>query len=501
MTARFVGWIPNVAGRLSFSHIGQTRYPARCRTFNEDDQQHRWIVCEQRRVLSDALVAARYFSFVYGYDPAWRFVLLARSQLIGSDRRAKLVGEIFIFNTARWCQTADEFRSGKHLSDLAMQVAETSISQARTTPPPSDPATTCLEKRETLVGSSDFPSDFRDLANEMRERAVYSVACEIDRSGIVHLEESGRASSVQFTPSVTIKPREMDDNSRRYLCNQAYFFLKDISHVHRHHHRKADTITAAHPDDQQGSWIRETQYSIHRRVVALRRSSSALTLYDALGLMAYMKSFKEIVDDLPESSGKEIALTYNLKETEDSIRAQLESARWNRVQMNLILTALPTLIIALASLLKPGIGDNDIASKSTLFEIIRVSLVDIFSPDWRGVTATFLLLASVPFVYGALDITRLAPVYTAKRVWVVWSPRRQAITWSLAAATAAIATIFAATAAFMGRVNVDLVWALTLGATATVVVGFVLIPYILTLPDLYRTLRMYPERVDLSEPG
>lgn len=474
----YIGWIPNVAGRLSFSHIGQTRHPSPCRSLNEDDGRQRLIICAQDRPLSDALVNGRYFKFVYGYDPAWTFVLIARSEALGADKRAKLVGHIYIFNRTRWSGAVGGNLSGEDLIEEALEAAS-------------------VVTEEPGGCESLINGPLRDIADQLKASAVYVVGCEISRNGIVRVEETDRASGVLFTPSVTESARPIDGQAQRYFCNQAYFFLKDISHSHRHHHKKADTITAAYPDDDEQSWIRETQYGIHRRVVKVRRSKEPLRLYDALGLMAYMKSFKAIIAELPASPGKHFTEQYNLDETEESIKATAEGRRWDRVQTNLILTAIPTLMFGLTTILRPAPMSGN--SGYTVFDTLRDILGIVYSNDVRGAMAGLCTAAIIPFVYGALDITRLEAVQTAKRMITVWPSKRQAVVWLICAGITISITAGGILSVALGWISRDFFWLGAIGMIGFSVAFFLALPYIFTVPDLFRLLRTYPHRPDLSK--
>jgi hypothetical protein len=485
----FHGWIPNVAGRLSFSHIGQAKRPSPCETLNEDDAVGRAIICIQPRVLSDALVHPAYFRFIYNYDPRWVFVLTALSGAEGSDRIGRIKGFIHIFTRASW--------------DEPNQVESTEASQSSSDiegSPRELPPRTLLDNVVSEVESSVIPpsgraAKLRDLVPalqvEMNRAAVFVVKCEIDRVGIVKLAETSRHSNVEFASSVSEAPAPLDDKAARYLCNQAFFFLKDIAHVHRHHHHRSDTITAAYPKDAKQSWIRETQYSIHRKIVTLRRTATPLNLYDALGIMAYMSSFAKIVSEgEAQSEGKDVALQYNIGEIENSIKASLERRRWLRVQFNLIITAIPALLLATAALLKPTQGVPGASQvHETLFDSIRSVLTSTLTPDIYGALSVLAIMSMVPFIFGVLDPRRTISALDVKRVIVVWSKRRQVTIWTLLALANLVAGFYLLYRVGAGTSYVALGWKMVgfeVAATAIVLLGF---PYIFTIPDLWLRLR------------
>lgn len=471
----YIGWIPNVAGRLSFSHIGQTRHPSSCRTLNEDDSVRRLVICVQDRALSDALVSGAYFKFVYGFDPKWTFALVGYSEPDGRDKRAKLSGKIYIFNRTRWMNAVGSQRSGEDLIEQLMDAASSVIDEPGSI--------------DTLIAGP-----LAIIEEQLRSSAVYVCDCKLDRNGIAKLSEEARAEGLIFTPAVTQPARSLDQSAQRYFCNQAYFFLKDISHNHRHHHAKADTITAAYVDDEERSWVRETQYGIHRRVVKIRRSKSPQSLYDALGLMAYMKSFKAVVEELPRDAGKQYVEQYNLDETEDSIKATAEGRKWDRVQKNLILTAFPALLLGIAALLKtpvPGAEDS-------IFDSVRIWLSVIYPNNIKGVLAILATAILMPFVYGAVDITRLEVVQTAKRLAAVWPPRRQNTVWQICAYGVVALNGIGVWLVINGDLGADFYWFAAVGLIAFTFVSLVALPYIFTLPDLFKLVRTYPHRPDMS---
>lgn len=470
---KYIGWIPNVAGRLSFSHIGQTRHPSRCRTLNEDDGGQRLIICKQHRVLSDALIRPRYFRFVYGYDPAWIFVLVASSVAEGEDKRAALVGKIYVFNRTRWKQSAGGVRSGSEIVDELYSAAEVATDRLSICP--------------------QFLNELKPvLCAELESRAVYVASCEIRRNGECIVGEELRTDGVMFASSVVEEARPIDERATRYFCNQAFFFAKDVTHEHRHHHPRADTITSAYAEDSQKSWIRETQYSIHRRVVSVRRSQRALSAYDAMGMMAYMKSFKQVIAQFPESEGKSLAEQYNLPETEDSLKARLEKKKWVRVQMNLILAGIPAITIGLMSVL--GQKTSDLSP--TVFSWLKGLLVGVFTPDLKGFIAAGIALICLPLIYGAIDPTKFESVLNAKRMTLIWDSKRQAAMWY---ALAAIVTAFGAAAVFLrsrGSISSDVIWLGVFGSIVFCSAVFVLLPYMFTVPDLIVRLRNYPHYPD-----
>ena len=464
MGRQFTGWIPNVAGRLSFSHIGQTKHPGPCRVYNEDDGVFRLVLCAQRRNLADALLAPGYFKFVYGFDPAWHFVFLASTEAEGDDSRARLKGHVYAFSKNQWLNGA-------------CSAVEDAISEAEVS---------FQECHANLDVSRQG-----EIHDELIKMASYYTPCELSRDGVTTLEDISSSKEVFFSTGITKAPAQVGDMASRYLANQSYFFLKDISHHHRHHHRRADTITVAHPSDG-GVWVRETQYGIHRRVIEKRRSRAPMVLYDALGVMAYLKSFRDLVKARNNKNWSDALGDYSLKETEDSLKSSLEKHRWNRVQWNLIFTAIPTLLLTLTALLR---DEKTHAGQKTIFGYARDSLAGVFTPDIYGFAPLAILISSLVVMYGLWN-----PVHhfnNLKRISLSWSKKRQIVTHL----TICIALIIPPSATIylysVYSISSDFAWNLAFSVIAAICIVNFLFPYVFTIPDLFRRLRRYPDYSDL----
>lgn len=490
----FNGWVPNVAGRLSFSHIGQTKQPQRCQTLNEDDPTGRAILCVQHRVLSDVLVSPWYFRSVYGYDPRWIFVFSAVSALDGNDRIGRLTGRVHIFSHSRWAQTLRESETEPPSLHHAAETQETC-----------SPSTIVQRIFDEVDDETESPDGrvrkLRDsilaVHSALDGVAIYTIDCGVGRNGVVTLTERTRRSDVEFAASVLESPRPLDEKAARYLCNQAFFFIKDITHVHQHHHPKSDTITAAYLSDPEFSWVRETQYSMHRRVVSLRWMPTPRNLYDGLGIMAYMSSFAKVADSLGKATGgaegATIALQYNLVEIENSIKATLEGRRWYRVQLNLILTAIPALMLAMASFLSPigaasGRATGDHLS-ATFFDLARRFLGALLAPNIYGALSLAAFMLFVPFAYGAIDPSRTVPIFAVKRILTVWPKRRQVTVWLIFAGVFIFSAGFLLYKVSTGNMTYFLAWNTVFIAILAGMAGLFGFPYLFTIPDLWTRLR------------
>ncbi len=476
--ARLVGWIPNVGGRLSFSHIGHTNHPRKCGGLNESDSVGRVILCTQERPSFDALVPSAYVKFVYGYETTVHFVLIAETSAVDSDAQGKLKGVVLAFNPNRWVRPDGSTPSpAEWLSNALHEISNSAPSSA--------------ELATKLRGSLE------EITAKLSPFAAYVVDCEIFRSGKAALSLNTVASGLTFAPSIASPSVEMQDRDIRYICNQAFMFLKDVAHNHRHHHKKQDTITLAYPEDVELSWIRDTAYAIHRRVIVKRRSAEPKDFYEALGLMAYMASLKKLADAEYDKaaddqkdvvSGAKIAASYNLKETEDSIKATLEHRRWRRTQWNIVITAVPAIIVSVGSLVKPA----DVSSApNTIFGAIAAISRLVFPYDIYGAMALAIALTLVPWAYGALNPAALPPINYAKRILILLKQKDQAFALTFigggllsVAGAGAIMTLVAP-----GQSLREVAWWMVGLTILTVAVFVFLAPYMATSSDLFGAIR------------
>lgn len=126
-------------------------------------------------------------------------------------------------------------------------------------------------------------------------------------------------------------------------ASQAFFFLRDITHLHKHHAPTSDTILdVTSLDDGLDAWKRETLYSLYRWVIHRKRDQSLDELLNCKGVLAYARAFEETHcskgDEEPEfylSGRRKVPLlvrgvnlpTYNYQTTKDSVDASIERLR------------------------------------------------------------------------------------------------------------------------------------------------------------------------------
>jgi hypothetical protein len=230
------------------------------------------------------------------------------------------------------------------------------------------------------------------------------------RTGIVWVSPNYAASDIAFSEEYDSPEHPPSDDDIRYLANQVFFFLKDISHVHRHHPPGSDTITEVARLDARKTWAIDTHYRMHRKIVEMRRSKDPKALYKTTGLLAYLSAFSKAIPSEWGRRGRG-PLTYNNVEIEASIRSSIEVIKWDQTQKNIIKTALPALLLAAIAVAGYDYG--------SFGGDVRSFVNEFFSHHPGQAMAILIGLSfSLPFYYGVADFWSLPPILRAKRILV-----------------------------------------------------------------------------------
>jgi hypothetical protein len=107
----------------------------------------------------------------------------------------------------------------------------------------------------------------------------------------------------------TFRDKELDAlsteyaNSRRHdlgkwLADQCYFFLRDITHRHQHHAPSSDTILILqYRTDDDVEWRRYIIYSLYHYIIREKRFSDIKSLFQSMGVLAYCTSFRSVCEE------------------------------------------------------------------------------------------------------------------------------------------------------------------------------------------------------------
>jgi hypothetical protein len=92
---------------------------------------------------------------------------------------------------------------------------------------------------------------------------------------------------------------EMQEDLRVYanidisdlIAAQFYYFLRDITHTHQHHHQSTDTILSVYKSANDIDWRKNVLFSLYNHIIARKRTTSLSESIDALGILAYARAF------------------------------------------------------------------------------------------------------------------------------------------------------------------------------------------------------------------
>ncbi|WP_297754659.1 hypothetical protein [uncultured Shimia sp.] len=145
-----------------------------------------------------------------------------------------------------------------------------------------------LKSKIRVLAKECTEEEFQRLFQEL---AADCAAAAQDRPGALTAIELQRSGDV----TVTVDDSLVEDGAeQKLIASQAFFFLRDIAHVHQHHAPTTDTILDVTPvSDDSHAWQRETLYSLYRWVIQQKRSKSPIAYLGAKGVLAYARAFEE----------------------------------------------------------------------------------------------------------------------------------------------------------------------------------------------------------------
>ncbi|MFA6019365.1 MAG: hypothetical protein WC722_03820 [Rhodospirillales bacterium] len=139
---------------------------------------------------------------------------------------------------------------------------------------------------------------------------------------------------------------------RKWVANQSYFFLRDISHTHQHHSPTSDTIIILQERNNGGlKWRKNIIYSLQYYIIRTKRQAEKLALVRAEGIFAYYLSYfyicqqvlnEQDVSQLPKFSNDALSMSLKAKFQEELSISQdnisKNTSRMSRVGLHNALT-------------------------------------------------------------------------------------------------------------------------------------------------------------------
>ncbi len=378
----YYGWIPNVSGYLSFSHIGGL--PIRQRVVSESvfpatrlQKGSDTVSILQVRSLSDR-------PEVGPIKPDTRaglhhFLLQAKLEATGNRRR--LIGVVI--------------SAPAELSDYLV-ATHSSVEEGK------------------LAIDSTLADRYQALLDHLKSSTPgghYCLSFALDDDGVIAFESLANASPT--------------DPNGALLALEAYFFVKDLLHKHRFHNSSDDSLLelteasgVTDPD-----WYHSVMRNLHRSVISSFRSVSKVAQAHALGKLAYLESFFGVLEQRGLPLGPKLST--------NTLRAALEQhqacAREQDEQRNLLVSyllwavgvAIPIFFVSLQLLQIPCIEGINATADCRLkkFEIpptmVNVTAFVLKQLDYL-VVASVLIFAAAMLGLWAKRLFRYAEVGTSQ---------------------------------------------------------------------------------------
>lgn len=271
----YAGWVPTVNGRLSFRHIGESRNPKESRYANVATDNTRLVLTFQHRPLSDALF--KWFVHpLHQLDGSFYFVLAARSDEVPGHTE-EIHGSIFIYKSH-----ADWTAAGRSAVRPHVNAINDLVNSFENDP------------------EAEMEAEFGRSERELKQTSDIEIQYRLFRTGEVYFAKPAFKDAELKSESILYATAQGQD-FEKWVADQCYFFLRDITHVHQHHSPSSDTVLMLHyrrggKQDARGDveWRRNVVYSLNHHIIRSKRFADTFSLFQAMGVVAYCKSFKGI---------------------------------------------------------------------------------------------------------------------------------------------------------------------------------------------------------------
>lgn len=266
----YIGWIPTVAGRVSFRHLGKTSNPTVSKYSNVICKNDRYVISYQKRNLSDAIFKNIMSLFLNEGGDFW-FCLHAQQYISENNRDLPVFGKIDIFATKK------EWR---HRSNEIMR--------------------SCIKFHNTYTNVIKRPQDvdfrYHDSCDAIGKKSDIRIGFLIERNGIIKICEPQFKSSDLMRDSYRFASN-IGIDFEKWIVDQAYFFMRDIAHHHQHHSSTTDTILITQKiTDGNDNWAIGILGMLFHYLVKSERVESISSLVRAKGIVSYIQSFLHIMD-------------------------------------------------------------------------------------------------------------------------------------------------------------------------------------------------------------
>ena len=138
--------------------------------------------------------------------------------------------------------------------------------------------------------------DFSELENYRRTSPTHDAfIAKLDSSNFLHsvdfkLRLCGECFFGNFEKSSDLEYDIGTEVFKRDVISQAYMFVRDMAHRHKHHHYSEDTFIDTKTNEE--GWHRKIAFDLARQAIKKPLAKVPSSYDDALGIISYLRSFQ-----------------------------------------------------------------------------------------------------------------------------------------------------------------------------------------------------------------
>lgn len=276
---KFIGWIPNLRGRLSFDTIGSSTKPY---PYIKQKHLNHNLVLQENRKLNDSAVPRflRKWLFEFKYSPLRLLVKFSKT----IEKLCYHSGDFkfsFYYTSIEKTENTKETLSGYVIIEPSIFLENHKCHG--------------ILENEELLKSMSIPS-IQDILN----RSLIVTKIKIFRDGFCELENLYVRKIQRDNLLWTANVPEGFDKFIEEAVHQTYYFIKDVCHQHQHHDSKTDNLLPLVKCDDINinrsyeSLAINIFKSLYRLILKKRRAESIKEFHSMKGILCYLKSFREI---------------------------------------------------------------------------------------------------------------------------------------------------------------------------------------------------------------
>lgn len=271
----FRSWIPNTSGALSFSLFGDTSFPSVSNRAMAADGKTRYAIVSQRRKSLDSAIP--FFkellnSLFFSHEGEFLYICVAKGCGEFPIEDGALSGYLYIYSLDKQNIYKERSKSARNKLDNYK----------------------CIDGGLELF----FNEEYIDLTRNLASFSKSMVEFKIKRNGEVEVALTApyQFTCLENTPEFTDENNILDRDNQIYrIASQSFYFLRDLSHHHKNHRPKTDTIVRLHPvTDNQNRWKGIVLKELFKKVIEFKKSDSEIICSDATGIIPYIESFQKI---------------------------------------------------------------------------------------------------------------------------------------------------------------------------------------------------------------